>query len=244
MPGGRPCPRVARVPEGLSAAEVGKEIAAHRRREAERDAARRGRWISITEAVLLSVVAVFAAYSGFCAAKWGTEASVSLAKASAARTEANRADLEALEIRTLDSVSFTPAFEALVSKDPAALRLAVRRLRPGYRPAFRAWLAQHPLTNPGAAPGPSYLPQYRIPQTAESHRLDAKADAAFLEGRKAGETADNYVRLTVLLATVLFLVGISSHFPVHVARYGMIGMALALLAGSFAELASLPGPPG
>ena len=140
MPGGRPCPTLARVPEGLSAAEVGKEIAEHRRAEAEHDAARRGRWISITEAVLLSVVAVFAAYSGYCAAKWGTESSVSLAKASAARTKANRADLEALQIRTLDSVSFTPAFEALVSKDPMALRLAVRRLRPGYRPVFRAWL--------------------------------------------------------------------------------------------------------
>jgi len=44
--------------------------------------------------VLLSVVAVFAAYSGFAAAKWGTESSITLAKASAARTKANRADLE------------------------------------------------------------------------------------------------------------------------------------------------------
>ena len=52
------------------------------------------------------------------------------------------------------------------------------------------------------------------------------------------------MRLTVLLATVLFLVGISSHFPVHVARYGLIGMALVLLAGAFVALASLPGPPG
>ena len=233
------------MPEGLSAAEVGKEIAEHRRHTAEHDAAaRRGRWISITEAVLLSLVAVFAAYSGYCAAKWGTEASVALAKASANRTKANRADLEALQIRTLDSVTFNPAFAALTAHDPAALRLAVRRLRPGYRPVFRAWLAQHPLTNPHAAPGPSYLPQYRIAQAAQSRRLDAEADAAFLEGRKAGQTSDDYVRLTVLLATVLFLVGISSHFPVHVARYGLIGMALVLLAGAFVGLASLPGPPG
>ena len=233
------------MPEGLSAAEVGKEIAEHRRHTAEHDAAaRRGRWISITEAVLLSLVAVFAAYSGYCAAKWGTEASVALAKASANRTKANRADLEALQIRTLDSVAFNPAFAALTAHDPAALRLAVRRLRPGYRPVFRAWLAQHPLTNPHAAPGPSYLPQYRIAQAAQSRRLDGEADAAFLEGRKAGQTSDDYVRLTVLLATVLFLVGISSHFPVHVARYGLIGMALVLLAGAFVGLASLPGPPG
>ena len=190
------------------------------------------------------MVAVLAAYSGYCAAKWGTEASLSLATASATRTKANRADLEALQIRTLDSVSFTPAFEALTSGNRVALGLAVRRLRPGYRPVFEAWMAQHPLTNPNAAPGPSFLPQYRIPQAAQARRLDAEADAAFLDGRRAGETADKYVRLTVLLATVLFLVGISSHFPVHVARYGLIGMALVLLVAAFVALASLPGPPG
>jgi hypothetical protein len=232
------------VPEGLSAAEVGKEIAEHHRHATGDRPERHGRWLSIVEAVLLSVVAVLAAYSGFCAAKWATEASVSLATATAERTKANRADLEALQIRTLDSVSFNPAFAALTAHDPAALRLAVRRLRPGYRPAFRAWLAQHPLTNPRAAPGPSYLPQYRIAQAEQARALDAEADRAFDEGRHAGQTSDDYVRLTVLLATVLFLVGISSHFPVHGARYGLIGMALVLLAAAFVELASLPGPPG
>jgi len=236
-------PQACRVPEGLSAAEVGKEIAEHHRHATGHNADRRGRWLSIVEAVLLSLVAVLAAYSGFCAAKWGTESSVALAKASAERTKANRADLEGLQIRTLDSVSFNPAFAALTAHDPTALRLAVRRLRPGYRPVFQAWLAQHPLTNPKAAPGPSYLPQYRIAETEEAHRLDGEADAAFEEGRHAGETSDDYIRVTVLLATVLFLVGISTHFPVLSARYGLIGMALVLLAASFAELASLPGPP-
>ena len=33
------------------------------------------RWLSIPEAVLLSIVAVLAAYSGYAAAKWGTESS-------------------------------------------------------------------------------------------------------------------------------------------------------------------------
>ena len=42
----------------------------------------------------------------------GHGSSVSLAKASALRTKANRADLEALQIRTLDSVSFNAWFSA------------------------------------------------------------------------------------------------------------------------------------
>ena len=97
------------MPEGLSAAEVGKEIAEHNKHKpAEKDGDHGDRWPSIIEAVLLSLVAVLAAYSGYAAAKWGTESSVTLATASAERTKANRADVEGIVTRTLDSASSMP----------------------------------------------------------------------------------------------------------------------------------------
>jgi hypothetical protein len=99
------------VPEGLSAAEVGKEIAEHKKHTgADQDDDHGDRWLAIVEALLLSLVAVLAAYSGYAAAKWGTEASVTLAKASAERTKANRADIEGIVTRTLDSASFNAWF--------------------------------------------------------------------------------------------------------------------------------------
>src|SRR5438034_677672 len=55
--------------EGLDPVEVGRGIAEHRERTAGSHE-RRERWLSITEAVMLSVVAVLAAWSGFSAAKW------------------------------------------------------------------------------------------------------------------------------------------------------------------------------
>ena len=234
------------MPEGLSASEVGKEIGEHGRRPPkgeEHETARRERLLSITEAVLLSVVAVFAAYSGFAAAKWGTESSITLAKASAARTKANRADLEALQVRTIDSVSFNAWFTAFVAGNANAERLAERRLRPGYRPAFRAWLATDPANNPNSPPGPSYMPQYVIPQEQTSKVYDAEADAEFTSGSQAGATGDKYVRDTVYLATVLFLVGISGHFPVRQGRYGLIGMGGLFLVFALVQLLNLPGPP-
>src|SRR6201986_1563975 len=85
------------MPEGLGPAEVAKEIAEHRERakeEAEEEAReekhRHDRRVSIIEAVLLSLVAVLAAYSGYAVAKWGTESSIQLAKAPAQRTRASR----------------------------------------------------------------------------------------------------------------------------------------------------------
>src|SRR5271167_1190655 len=88
----------ALMPEGLSPGEVGKEISEHRAHAEEdeeeegpgAEAKGRDRVLTIIEAVLLAVVAVLAAYSGFASAKWSTQSSLDLAKASAARTESNR----------------------------------------------------------------------------------------------------------------------------------------------------------
>ena len=236
------------MPEGLSASEVGKEIAEHREHTAVEhppavDHAQRDRWVAIFEAVLLSVVALLAAWSGYSAAKWGTESSLSLAKASSTRTKASLALIQANQIRTLDSVSFNAAETAFAANNAKLFRLDLNRLRPGYRPAVDAWLALHPLKNRDAPPDPSYMPQYRIPQQATGLALSAQADGYFEAGQSAAGTADKYVRLTVFLAAVLFLVGIGSRFPVRAARYGLVGVAAVLLLISIVQLLSLPGPP-
>jgi hypothetical protein len=246
------------TPEGLSAAEVGKEIAEHREHaqhaehaakehgsdeHAPAEHARRDRIISILEALMLSIVALLAAWSGYAAAKWGTHSSLSLAKASAIRTKANLNEIQATQIRTLDSVDFGAAETAYASGNAQLFRVALKRMRPDYRPAVDAWIALHPLKNPNAPPDPSYMPQYRIPQESLARTLNAKADAYSSEGESAAGTADKYVRLTVLLAAVLFLVGIGSRFPVRVARYGLISVAGVLLVLSIVQLLSLPGPP-
>jgi hypothetical protein len=226
--------------EGLSATDVGKEIAAHAKQAQEEQADRR---LSIVEAVLLSVVAVLAAWSGYAAAKWSTESRVSLAEATSLRTKANRANLEALTLRTFDSSTFNAWFAAYTAGNAEAMRLAVRRFRPEFRVAFDAWRATRPETNASAPRGPTYMREYRQPGLARATALDEEADQAFAAGSSAGGTADDYVRTTVFLAVVLFLVGISAHFPLRAARYGLITVGAALLIVSVVELARLPGLP-
>jgi hypothetical protein len=235
------------VAEGLSATEVGKEIGEHSRHAAEHEEreadGRRDRALSIVEAILLSMVAVLAAWSGYAAAKWSTESSVSLAKASAARTREGRDEIQATQIRTLDSVSFNAWFAGFAAGNDRAQRLALKRLRPGYRPAFYAWLATDPAHNTNAPPGPSYMPQYVIPQETAAHSYGAQANTAFAKGEQAGATGDKYVRDTVFLATVLFLVGVSGHFPLRGGRYALVGVGGMLLVFSVIQLLALPGPP-
>jgi hypothetical protein len=234
------------VPEGLSPAEVGKEIGEHAK-HAEPGAAEPGhrhkRAISIVEAVILSVVALTAAWSGYAAAKWSTEGSLSLAKASATRAEANRAYEQALTLRSQDAANFNAWFGAYLLKERKGEQVAEKRFRPQYDVAFRAWLRTKPFSNPNAPKGPQYMPQYHPTGAAAAKVLDARANAYYAEGEHAATTGDDYIRVTVVLASVLFLVGISSHFPLIGIRIGLVCVGAVLLLLAAGEILHLPRPP-
>jgi len=232
------------VPEGLSAAEVGKEIPEHNEHVQHAGPGHSPRSPDLDRRSGVALGRGPACrWSGYSAAEWGSESSILLAKASATRTQANRLGIEATQARTLDAVKFDSAFAAYATGNQKLFALAVNRFRPAYRSAFGAWIATHPLKNRSAPPDPSDLPQYTIAEQVQGQALDAKADVRFREGESASGIGDKYVRLTVVLAAILFLIAISSHFPVRVARYGLIATACALLILSIAQLATLPGPP-
>jgi len=230
------------VPEGLSAIDVGKDIPEHAKHTHVAGDGR-DRLVSIAEALLLAVVTVVAAWSGFSAAKWGTESSLKLAQASATRTKANRAYQTALTFRAADATTFNAWFTAYVSGDANGARVARKRFRPEYRVAFDAWLATKPFSNPNAPSGPQTMPQYKPTGQAAARRFDAAADASYTRGEHAAETSDNYIRTTVILASVLFLVGISSHFPLRAGRLVLIVLGASLLIFAGILILNLPGPP-
>jgi hypothetical protein len=102
-----------------------------------------------------------------------------LARASTARTEASRANLDAMETRNFDSSTFNTWFTAAVGGNTEAMMIAERRFRPEFRLAFDAWIATDPLNNVDAPPGPTYMPEYQQPDEAKANDLDASADDHF-----------------------------------------------------------------
>src|SRR4051812_22225250 len=176
------------MPEGLAAVEVGHEVAKHAKHVGSGGGARadRNRAVSIAEAVLLSLVTLMAAWSGYAAAKWSTESRVLLAGASAARTTASRASLEAILLRSFDSGTFDAWFSAYTVGNRRAEKLAIRRFRPEFLVAFDAWRATRPESNPVAPKGPTYMPQYRQPEVGRARALDARAARLSAAGDAAG----------------------------------------------------------
>lgn len=229
------------LPEGLSPAEAHKELEHHE--HSPRLSGRHGRILQICEAVVLAAVTLTVAWSGFAAAKWGTESRLELAVASTARSEANRADFSAEQTRNYDASMFNAWFTAWILDRTDQMRIAERRFRPAYDVAFQAWRRTAPETNPDAPPGPSYMPEYVLPAEARAARLDKKANAHAAAGESAGIAGDQYIRVTVVLAGVLFLIGIGSTFTIAGVRYILLGFGASLLVAAIVLITFLPSPP-
>jgi hypothetical protein len=240
------------MPEGLNPIEAGKKLhehgeAAHQQSEQGeghgQPAARHSRVVQICEASLLALVTIAAAWAGYSAARWGTASRVEIAQSSTLRNLATRADLEAISLRNFDSSTFNAWFTAFTLNKPKKEEIAVRRFRPPFRVAFNAWMATNPLHNPHAPPGPTYMPQYKQPAQAQANAFDARATAKFNEGNHAGTVGDEYVRITVFLAAVLFLIGIGSSFQMHSVRYALIAIGTVLLILAVVLILQQPGLP-
>ena len=108
----------------------------------------------------------------------------------------------------------------------------------GYQAA--RWDGQHPFTNPTAPPGPGYMPQYRNLSFESADRLNALASVTFNQGTVARDTAERYVRDTVLFASVLFLVAIAQRFKVRSVRIATTTIAFGLAAYTTVAVATLP----
>jgi hypothetical protein len=238
--------------EGLNPIEVGKKLhehgeQLHEQTEAAGDHARaedrHSRIVQICEAVLLALVTITAAWAGYSAAKWGTASRVDIAQSSTLRNLATRDDLTAISLRNFDASTFNAWFIAFTLNSPQKEAIAVRRFRPQFRAAFDAWLATDPLHNPHAPPGPTYMPQYKLPAQSQANALDNEADAKFNAGNAAALTGDNYVRITVFLAAVLFLVGIGSSFKLAGVRYALVAFGSVLLILSIVLILRQPGIP-
>jgi hypothetical protein len=237
--------------EGLNPIEVGKKLHEHGEAEHEQtgkeghDKAgdRHSRIVQICEAVLLALVTLTAAWAGYSAARWGTESRVDIAQASGLGNLATRDDLSAISLRNFDASTFNAWFIAFTLNSPQKEAIAVHRFRPEFLVAFNAWMATDPLHNPNAPPGPTYMPQYKLSQQTQANTLDAESTAKFTAGNDAGLTGDNYVRITVFLAAVLFIVGIGSSFKLPGVRYALVAFGSVLLVFSIVLILQQPGLP-
>ena len=198
------------------------------------------RRFEVITAILLGVVAVVTAWSGYQATRWAGEESTLYAKASAQRVEATRDSTLAGQLRLYDLVLVNNWMNAYAQGNTKLANIFENRFRPEFRPAFDAWLALDPFNHPNAPPGPLFMPQYKISLDDRANQLDVQAANTFAEGLAAKEQGDAYVLNTVLLAVVLFLAAIAENFKWNTIRAVILAVALALLLFGIYHLIIFP----
>jgi len=196
--------------------------------------------LEIAEAVMLALIAVATAWSGYHAAKWDGHQALLYGHASRLRVEAGVAAIEGAQQRLLDVVQSNEWIRANDARNPQLADAYRDRLSREYRVAFEAWLKTNPLTNPDAPSGPTAMPEYRNALLEKAAELNQEATAAFTEGTKARVIAETYVRSTVLLATVLFLVAIAQRFRIRYVRRGLFLVATVLMVYALVDVALYP----
>ena len=196
--------------------------------------------LEIAEAVMLALIAVATAWSGYHAAKWDGHQALLYGHASKLRVEAGVAAIEGAQQRLLDVVQSNEWLRARDAKNQQLADAYRDRLSAEYRVAFEAWLKTNPLTNPDAPSGPTAMPEYRNALLEKAAELNKEATAAFTEGTQARAIAENYVRSTVLLATMLFLVAVAQRFKIRNVRRGLLLVAGTLMTYALVDVAMYP----
>ena len=185
--------------------------------------------IEIIEAVVLALVAVATAWSGYQAARWDGHRTQLYAESDTLKVGVEELDTLAGQDRIYDITTFNSWIAAKAGGNQKLAAIFESRFRDEYREAFAVWLNTDPFNNPKAPPGPIFMPEYRSAKLEEAKRLNADAAAVFKRGTHAGDVGDRYVRITVLLATVLLITAIGQRFRVTSVRTGMLIIAFLLL---------------
>jgi hypothetical protein len=205
------------------------EIAHHLSEPTERSESFGTDTLEIAEALILAIVAVATAWSGYQAAKWTGYQSERYGIASRLRIEAEGASTAANQERLYIAATVVEWLKAKAHEDRKLTAIFERRVLPEFQPAFQAWKRTDPIYNPNAPAGPQLMREYRSSKTEEAAKLNKEATNIFEQGNAARERSDEYVRVTVILATVLLLIAISQRFKVRDVRVAMLVFATLLL---------------
>ena len=195
---------------------------------ADPDSPSRNRRLETVASIMLAAAGVASAWATYQSSLWGGIQASSYATGSARVTEAARLELQAGQKAGMDTALYMAWLSAAAVDDRELMTFYERRFAPGFRKVFAEWRAQYPEDLRGQVrQGPGVpLPRAEHPESGEASRLREDASNLFSKADKANATGDRYVASTVILALILFLLGIST-----VARSERQRRLLVILAG-------------
>lgn len=222
---------------------VNVEIAHKLNEKEEHGSHRKSHWfeaLEILEAIVLALVAIATAWSGYQSARWDGLQDELYAKSTRLRVEAQGLMTRAGQEQTYNASAVSEWIKAEAAGNQKVAVMFERRILPDFRPTFEAWKKTDPLNNPSAPAGPALMPDYHNATAEAAAKRGEEATETFEQGAAARGISDKYVRSTVVLATVLLLTAISQRFKTRTVRMGLAILAFLLLCIPVYRVIMLP----
>jgi hypothetical protein len=197
-------------------------------------------WVEIVATVLLALAAVATAWSSYQANRWNGEQAKAAGRVNALRIDAARAQGLAEGQTQVDIAMFFQWVNATETGEPELAEFYDARFRPEFRPAFDAWRASDPLTNPDAPPTPFAMNEYQLQARTDSERFDAEAEAMAAAVRRNIQRSANYVLAVVMFAVALFFAGMSSKLRGTGTRKALLVVGCLVFLGTTVWIATFP----
>ena len=198
-------------------------------------------WVEIVATVLLAFAAVATAWSSYQANRWNGEQTKASSRVNALRIDAARAQGLAEGQTEVDIAMFFQWVNATATDQGELADFYEARFRPDFRPAFDAWRATDPLTNPDAPPTPFAMDEYELPQeNTEARQADAAAEAMAARVRANIQRSANYVLGVVLFAVALFFAGMSTKLRGDGVRKALLTVGCLVFIGTAVWIATFP----
>jgi hypothetical protein len=188
--------------------------------------------------LMLGIATIGTAWCGYQASRWNSEQAALAREASDLRVEANRQFGLATQ-GVLYDANIVSQYAAALSDGDTRLQefLKTTLIRADFLPVLERW---EQAVDAGDRP-PRLLEDraYLDAQLAGFEQTQATAEARDVESSEAGDTADEYVLMTLLLATALFFAGVTTSFKVPAARLILLTLAALAIAYSLSRIATL-----
>jgi hypothetical protein len=196
--------------------------------------------LELAATVLLAIAAVATAWASYQSSRWHGQQAKAQSASIAARVESAKAGGVASRQAQIDVALFTQWIDADRRGEAGLAAFYRKRFRDEFKPAFDAWIATRPRSNPDAPLSPFAMPEYRLAATTQADALDARAARFSANVGTYIQRADNYVLAVVLFAAALFFAGISTRLHSRGARTAILALGYVMFLGTVTWLATFP----
>ena len=191
-------------------------------------------------AILLGMIIVSTAWSAYQSTLWGGIQTFLLRDSTSAGRQYSTLVLQQGQYVSMDALMFMQYVNALHDNNTDLSEFYYERFRPELKTATEAWLETNPFENPDAPPHPFVMPEYKRQYAEEIKQFADLNESKLDEAQQANKNSDNYVMLTVIYASVLFIGAVMDKFSSRKLRLIVLIMGFAIFSVTTAMLLTMP----